>query len=358
MSKRGEPTFPTFWRLQAAGWTGLYLLVLASALPYAHQRTVMVWRTTLGCSIWFLGSCLLRPLCRSLLQRTLPWLQLEIRTFAWCSLIGTAAAFLIQLMVVRFRQLDWTDLISNSLRSTILLSFWCNLYFSIKQWQRLAEERERLAQAEIKAREARLSALRYQLNPHFLFNSLNAVSTLVLAGDVPAATRMLAQIADLLRISLDKQLPWEVPLFEEMAFTKRYLAIEQTRLGKRLRVDLAVAAETLDAAVPSMLLQPLVENAIRHGVAPVIGGGSITIRSSLCDSQLKIVIVNTGPRDAKPRGSVQGIGLTNTADRLQTLYGTNHKLDLEWPETGGCKVLIEIPFRRNGNRVEGMVCAY
>jgi LytS/YehU family sensor histidine kinase len=119
-----------------------------------------------------------------------------------------------------------------------ILFMWCSLYFSIKQWQQSSMEKERLLRAESEVREARLLALRYQLNPHFLFNSLNAVSTLVLDGNAPAATRMLAQIGDLLRISLDSEVTTEVALSQELAFTEGYLAIEQTRLGERLRIDM------------------------------------------------------------------------------------------------------------------------
>src|SRR5260370_39421155 len=123
--------------------------------------------------------------------------------------------------------------------------------------------------------EARLLARRYQLNPHFLFNSLNAVSTLVLDGNAPAATRMLAQIGDLLRTSLDSEVTAEVTLSQELAFTEGYLAIEQTRLGERLRIDIAVPLDTRDALVPNMLLQQLVENAVRYVVAPLFDGGRI-----------------------------------------------------------------------------------
>ena len=362
MTNRDDHSFPTFWRLQALGWTGLYALTTLDTLPYLGHEPAWLWRkiwgNTLGCGILFLASCLLRPVCRSLAKRSLSWFQLQLRALGWASLLGLAVGILVQFIAVHFPEPDWTDLISNYLRYSILLLFWCNLYFSIEQWQRSIQEREHLARAQADARAARLSALRYQLNPHFLFNSLNAVSTLAVEGDVPAATRMLAQIADLLRLTLDRKRPYEVALSEEMAFTEHYLAIEQTRLGHRLRVELAIAADTLDAAVPSMLLQPLIENAVRHGIAPVVGGGKIAICSTLDDQMLRIAIHNTGPRRGRPRQTTGGIGLPNTIERLRTLYGPNHKFELQWPETGGCDVLIEIPFRRVPQRMEELACAY
>jgi two-component system sensor histidine kinase AlgZ len=272
--------------------------------------------------------------------------------------VGTVSAIAAELTVLAFRRMDWPDLAGNSVQFSVVLFLWCSLYFSIKQWQQSTQERERLLRAETEAREARLSALRYQLNPHFLFNSLNAVSTLVLDGNAPAATRMLAQIGDLLRTSLDNEVMSEVTLSQEMAFTQRYLAIEQTRLGQRLQVDLAISSETLDALVPSMLLQPLVENAVRHGVVPLVQGGRITIASSLRAGRLQIVIGNSGTRGAEKQSeNGNGIGLRNTAERLKTLYGDEHRFTLQWPETGGCQVTIELPFRRTVQNVEEAICA-
>lgn len=348
---RNELTVRTFWRLQLIGWLGLYALIVASALPYVEQRSIMLRNSSLGWGVWFLASCALRPICRTLMRRSSSWFQLEIRAFGWSALAGVSTAFFIELVVGNFSQLGWTDVISNSVRSSILLLFWCNLYFSIKQW-------ERSASVEAEAREARLSALRYQLNPHFLFNSLNAASTLAVKGNIPATTRMLTQIADLLRTSLDAQLPIEVSLSDEIVFTKRYLAIEQTRLGDRLQVHFAIASETLEAAVPNMLLQPLVENAIRHGIAPVIEGGKVAIHSQFNGARLQIVIANTGPRADRLSRNPNGIGLANTTERLQTLYGDTHTMGLHWPDAGGCEVLIEIPFRRASHQAEKIACAY
>jgi two-component system, LytTR family, sensor kinase len=239
----------------------------------------------------------------------------------------------------------------------VVLFLWCSLYFSIKAWQQSAQERERLLRAEAHTREARLSALRYQLNPHFLFNSLNAVSTLVLEGNAPAATRMLAQIGELLRTSLDNEMVLEVPLSQEIAFTEQYLAIEQIRLGDRLRVDLAISPETLDALVPSMLLQPLAENAVRHGIAPIVEGGTIAIRSELQDGQLQIVVKNSGVVAAREDKPMNGIGLSNTIERLKTLYGIDQKFTLVWPRAGGCEATVELPIRRSTQGQEVLLCA-
>jgi LytS/YehU family sensor histidine kinase len=307
----------------------------------------------------FLASCVLIPVCRSLSQRSLSWMALELYGFAWSALIGAVSCFAFyELVVWEFQRYDLGTLALVSLHFTLVLFLWCNLYFSINQWWRSAQERERLLRAETEAREARLAALRSQLNPHFLFNSLNAASTLVLEGKPSAATQMLAQIGELLRRSLESEMPWEVPLSEEMAFARQYLAIEQTRLGERLQISLAIAPETLDAMVPSMLLQPLIENAVQHGVATFIEGGRIEIDCGLQGGRLRIVIRNPGLRGAGP--SVErssGVGLRNTRERLQTLHGADHALSFEWPEAGGCVVTVELPLRRSPSAQEASSCA-
>lgn len=356
--KLDERGFFSFWQLQLLGWTALYVLVLVGSLPdFKHPWAVR--DDLIAVAFMFLASCILRPGCRSLVRRSVPWFAFEVRVFIWSLLMGTASACLFLIAVLGFARIELVDVAANSVDFSVVLFLWCSLYFSIKQWQQSLQERERLLRAESEAREARLSALRYQLNPHFLFNSLNAVSTLVLDGNAQAATQMLAQIGELLRTTLDNQAVPEAPLSQEIAFTEQYLAIEETRLGGRLRVEIAIAPETLDALVPSMLLQPLVENAVRHGVAPVVEGGSIRIQSKLSGAQLQITVQNSGiPHTQHPRISQppNGIGLRNTAERLKTLYGADHRFMLQWPEAGGCQVTIELPLRRAEQQQEVAAC--
>ena len=360
MLKRDELGFPSFWQLQAMGGVGFYLLVLLSVLPYRNPAEFR--HQTIFCATVFLVSPQLRPVCRSLLRRSLPWVGLEVRAFAWSAAYGAVATFVSELVKLRSVRLVWAAFLDNWLPFSVVFFLWCTLYFSTKHWQQSARERERLVRAESEAREARLSALRYQLNPHFLFNSLNAVSTLVLEGNAPAATRMLARIGELLRTTLDNDASPEIPLSQEIAFIEQYLSIEQTRLGHRLRVDMAISQETLNAVIPTMLLQPLVENAVRHGVAPLVEGGTIAIKSILHGDRLLMTIRNCGPRTNRPPAPngkpSKGIGLANTAERLRTLYGDNQQFLLRSHDTGGYEVAIEIPFRKATPEVQGVVaCA-
>jgi two-component system, LytTR family, sensor kinase len=172
---------------------------------------------------------------------------------------------------------------------------------------------------------------------------------------------MLAQIGELLRTTLDNDARAEIPLSQELAFVEQYLAIEQTRLGERLRIKTAIATETLDAVVPSMLLQPLVENAVRHGVAPIVEGGTITIQSLTRSDRLLLTVRNSGLRtngnSLQSHAPSKGIGLANTAERLRTLYGDDQQFSLRSPESGGYEVTIEIPFRKLVSVTEGALCA-
>ena len=358
--KRDELGLPSFWQLQGMGWVVFYLIVIVVALPY--RKTEEFGYQAIGCTTMFLASCVLRPICRSLLRKSLSWIALELRALAWSVAIGFMATLVTELAILRNVRRIWSDadLPANALQFSVVLFLWCTLYFSIKQWQQAAHERDRLLRAETEARDAHLSALRYQLNPHFLFNSLNAVSTLVLKGDAPGATRMISQIAGLLRVSLEGPILAEIPLSQELDFAKRYLAIEQTRLGDRLHVEFDIAPDSLDASIPSMLLQPLIENAVLHGVGRLKQGGVITIQTAEEDNRLRIVVTNSGPlhnADADREENRRGIGLANTRERLRRLYGAACEFTLFWPDSGGCVLTIQVPYSKSVERVEELSCA-
>lgn len=354
--KRDDLGFPTFWTVQIAAWVCFYLWGSLSLLPFVHQPGALRGNTVYFITLFAMSS-LLRPVCRSLMGHAYSWIGLEMRAFVWSLVGGILAGYVMERVTFPHQPVSLAAWLGDFVRSTFVLFVWCSLYFSIKLWQQAIREKEMLLRAEAEARDARLSALRYQLNPHFLFNSLNAVSTLVLEGNPPAATRMLAQIGEFLRTILDDEAAPETPLSQEIAFAEQYLAIEQTRLGPRLRVDMAISPDTLDALVPSMLLQPLIENAVRHGVALVVDGGTVRIESRVHGSRLEIKVQNSGPpRLAATNEPANGIGISNTAERLKTLYAADHKFVLQWPETGGCEVTVELPFRKSAQAQEAASC--
>jgi hypothetical protein len=358
MNRENVLNLRSFWQVQIVGWCCYYLFHLLEMIHAFLAKHVVFREESVPVLFMFLGSFVLRPFCRWLLRRSRSWIAFELKAAEAAMLLSIPVTCVSGLILQNFNHVPWHALVAVWAWSFFMLLMWCSLYFSIKHWQQSSMEKERLLRAESELREARLLALRYQLNPHFLFNSLNAVSTLVLDGNAPAATQMLAQIGDLLRTSLDSEVTAEVTLSQELAFTEGYLAIEQTRLGERLRIDIAVPLETRDALVPNMLLQPLVENAVRYGVAPLIEGGWIAIKSALHAGRLRITIGNAGRRgggEQKKNGN--GIGLGNTAERLKTLYGANFEFSLGWPEAGGCEVVLELPLRRTGSLLESSPCA-
>jgi two-component system, LytTR family, sensor kinase len=205
----------------------------------------------------------------------------------------------------------------------------------------------RAAQLEAQLALSQLQALRAQLHPHFLFNSLNAISALM-HKDVGRADRMLARLSELLRSAIDGPTTPEIALIDEVAFVQRYLEIEQMRFGERLDVRLDVPVETYDALVPNMLLQPLVENAVRHGVAPHAGAGRVEICATRTGSQLGIVVRDTGKGLdlTLTNGAREGVGLRTTRARLSKLYGAAQELALVNVPGGGFETRVLLPFRR------------
>lgn len=205
---------------------------------------------------------------------------------------------------------------------------------------------------------ARLQTLQMQLQPHFLFNTLNTISELVYR-DPPAADRTIARLGDLLRLALETEQQPEVTLRQELEFLQKYLEIEKTRFHDRLTVNFVVEPQVLDACLPSMILQPLVENAVRHGINSRPGAGIIEIRAERIDGKLELKVSddgaglagNNGGTDSLPR---EGIGLSNTRQRLWQLYGERQKLVLRDRSSGsGLEVVLQIPFHaRVGKKTE------
>jgi two-component system LytT family sensor kinase len=191
---------------------------------------------------------------------------------------------------------------------------------------------------------AKLQALRMQLHPHFLFNTLNAIATLVRQQQNRAATDMIAGLSDLLRLTLENDGGQEVPLKQELDVLDRYLSIEQIRFGDRLRVDVDATPETLRARVPNLVLQPLVENAILHGIAPRSTPGRIVIRAERADGRLRLQVRDDGPGFPDGSPAMQGVGLRNTAARLQHLYGPDHRIAFANAPEGGAVITLELPF--------------
>jgi two-component system, LytTR family, sensor kinase len=209
-------------------------------------------------------------------------------------------------------------------------------------------ERERQA-AELRTQlaHAQLQVLRAQLHPHFLFNTLNTIAGLVRNNENKAAVDMLAGLSDLLRHALETSSHQEVALRDELEFIERYLAIQRMRFSDRLSVKTEIDPDTLDAIVPNLILQPLVENAIRHGLAARAAPGLLSLTAHRSNGELQIRIYNDGPTLAEGwrMENSAGIGLQNTRDRLEQLYGAQHQLEVRNQGTSGVVAWFSIPFR-------------
>jgi sensor histidine kinase YesM len=213
------------------------------------------------------------------------------------------------------------------------------LHLLVELTGRARETERRALELQVHAREAELKSLKAQLDPHFLFNSLNSVSALI-GSDAPAARRMCYLMAGFFRKSLGLGQKERVPLSEELYLAETYLAIEEVRFGERLKTDLKVSEETLTLAVPPLILQPLIENAVHHGIAHLLEGGAVTIRSARRDDLLELAVENpVDPERPASRGA--GVGLANVRSRVEALYGHRARIDVEaTPESYRVRLLL------------------
>jgi LytS/YehU family sensor histidine kinase len=219
-----------------------------------------------------------------------------------------------------------------------LLLCWTGLYYGVKFYERLQLEREATLRQSALAQEAQLKMLRYQLNPHFLFNTLNAISTLVLDGQNRIANLAVSRLSEFLRYTLDQDPMKKVTLRQELDALNLYLGIEKLRFGDRLRLEFDVDERAESALVPSLLLQPLVENAMKYAIAPREQGGSVTVIAGIESGTLRLAVADDGPGlpPALASGNGRGVGLRNTRERLKVLYGDGHSVQVIDVSPGLC----------------------
>ncbi|CAN5692596.1 histidine kinase [soil metagenome] len=228
------------------------------------------------------------------------------------------------------------------------VTYWMlvGIALAIEYARRYRERELSSAQLEAQLTRARLQALKMQLHPHFLFNTLHAISSLV-HRDPDAAERMIANLSEMLRTALAHEAAQEVTVQEELELLEPYLEIEKTRMGDRLTITQEIAPETRNAQLPHLILQPLVENAIKHGIAPRRGAGQVEITTARLNGHLKLRVRDNGR--GMPAGAELsrpgGVGLSNTRDRLKQLYGAEHRLNVSSSPEAGTLIEITIPFR-------------
>jgi sensor histidine kinase YesM len=352
-----------FWILQIVGWFGLSLIsFLSLTLWYNQQGAAYIAHTLLQSA---LGVCVSWPL-----RWVFHYFWYDTAIFrisaAIAGVIGCSLLWTI-LRMTTFMEMTgetglWSDFGGWFFGSILIFACWVAFYHGVKYYQLLQREHESLlkvaaenkeqqlrrAKAETIAHEAQLEMLRYQLNPHFLFNTLNAISALVKIKKTSMANSMIVQLSDFLRYSLDTDPVKRVSLEKELEALKLYLNIEKTRFGDRLEMKFDIEPSANNVLVPSLILQPLIENAVKYAIAPTETGGVISISARLDGQHLVVEIADTGPgiKDVTDELQSRGIGLRNTVDRLQEFYGDSYSFKLERAEPQGLKVYLRLPLEK------------
>jgi LytS/YehU family sensor histidine kinase len=232
--------------------------------------------------------------------------------------------------------------------NSVLLAAWSALYYAINYFVRAEEQQDQMLRLEAQATSAQLTMLRYQLNPHFLFNTLNSISTLVLLKQTEQANAMLSRLSSFLRFTLINEAAAKVPLTQEIETLKLYLDIEKMRFEERLRTYFVIDPAVENALVPSLLLQPLVENAIKYAVTPKEEGADISVTAQLVGQRVRITVSDTGPGlqpGQQDHSLSTGVGMANTRERLSQAYGDDQRFEHYIKAGGGFEVLLELPYQ-------------
>ncbi len=347
-----------FWYLQIGGWAGVTLFRAASALVNSQPLDFLVL-ILIGSITGFSISLVFSVIYRMLIDRRplVTWGVTAVVLAVGVGLYAFVDSWVISLysdretgLLQRFFSYFYLDL--------TLLGAWSALYYAINYYLQVERQADQLERLEAQATAAQLAMLRYQLNPHFLFNTLNSISTLVLLKQTEPANAMLTRLSSFLRHTLLTQPTGKVTLDQEIETLKLYLGIERMRFEERLRTDFQIEPAAREAMLPAMLLQPLVENAIKYAVSQQEEGAKISIAARVVGPQLRVTVSDTGPglnasgqRHRLPgamtgegRTESTGVGLANIRDRLVQAYGDAQLFEIRTPPEGGFTVVIELPF--------------
>ncbi|MEQ1725641.1 MAG: histidine kinase [Sphingopyxis sp.] len=339
-----------FWTLQTFGWLGWFVLRAASGFANGQTFSFLIPLIVSGITGFSLTVTLSVLLRRLMQERALVmWptalaaviTATGIYSFIDASMVaiqpgGTDVPF-TQLVII-FVYVD-----------AVTLAAWSSLYFAINYFLRVEQQIDQLAALENQATASQLAMLRYQINPHFLFNTLNSISTLVLLKQTDIANAMLSRLSNFLRYTLVNEPTAEVTLSQEVETLKLYLEIEKMRFEDRLRVRFDIDPRVGGAGLPSLLLQPVIENAIKYAVTPSEEGADIVMSAHLVGQNVRITVSDSGS-GLNPGGDVTttstGVGLPNIRDRLAQAYGDQQSFDTRHSPDGGYVVTIELPFTR------------
>ncbi|HWZ64476.1 MAG TPA: histidine kinase [Steroidobacteraceae bacterium] len=316
-----------FWSLHAAFWAAYGITQYVGDFFYTYGTSESWGPLLLVAAIaGFVISAPMRYIYRRLWGQ--PPLTIVVVVLANCYITALTLRMVINLFYQELIAPDWHmqtrfELFGGSLSTAYLLLCWSGLYFGIKFYEAKGQQEEAMLKAVALAQQAQLKMLRYQLNPHFLFNTLNAISTLILDNQNRKANHAVARLSDFLRYTLDQDPMKKVTLRQEVEALNLYLGTERLRFGERLRLEYAIEEAALEALVPSLLLQPLLENSLKYAVSSREQGGLVRIEGRTREGLLELSVIDDGPGlpEGQPPGERRGVGLANTRERLTVLYG-------------------------------------
>jgi signal transduction histidine kinase len=359
MLRRAAP-----WALLALGSTLVGLFFASQAYANFGMRGLITWRKALAINLtyyWFWGAAV--PAVVALGRR----FRFEARRWKAALALHVAASVVLSAAIIVATEAVLTygfDVRKDPLLETVQMGFIANFhslvptywlilagFYAVDYYVKYRDREVRASQLETRLAEAQLRALRMQLQPHFLFNTLNSISSLMY-HDLEAADSMMSRLADFLRLTLESDGVQEVALGRELEFVQRYLEIERIRFEDRLTFEVAVEEGARAALVPSLVLQPLVENALRHGIDRRPDGGRVSLRAERDRGRLRLRVTNEGPNGGVA-GTAHGqrVGLANTRERLAQLYGDDYLLRFEELPGGGATVTLELPWRTGDAKV-------
>ena len=339
-----------FWNLHSAGWggaTALYAVtVIANGQPLSFLIPVLISAVT-GYSVTLILSVVYRYVIEK--RPFVTWGTTLFAVMSATLLYAYIDTWVVQTIREGADQTPFAQLLLGALfKDGLLIGAWSALYYAINYFVRAEEQADQMMRLEAQATSAQLTMLRYQLNPHFLFNTLNSISTLVLLKQTDQANAMLSRLSSFLRFTLINEAAAKVPLTQEIETLKLYLDIEKMRFEERLRTFFTIEPAVQDALVPSLLLQPLVENAIKYAVTPKEEGADISVVAQLVGQRVRITVSDTGPGLQPGQQDFTlstGVGMANTRERLLQAYGDDQRFEHYVKAGGGFEVLLELPYQ-------------
>ncbi len=336
-----------FWILQSIGWTGYFTLRSLSGFANS-QGWMWLVHTLLLTATGYSLTLLIASLFRRLITMRPVWTL--VLSLAAVALAATAFSVIETWSYATFLKPTsrpaGVEYLGAILLNFSLLAAWAALYYGINYFLLLEEQIDQRERLESQASTAQLAMLRYQLNPHFLFNTLNSISTLVLLKQTERANAMLARLSSFLRYTLVNEPTAKVTLAQEVETLKLYLEIEKMRFEDRMRPHFKIESETIGARLPSLLLQPLIENAIKYAVTPNENGADIWLTARREGAAVRIEVADNGggENEGLVASPSTGVGLANIRDRLSQAYGAGHRFETRKNERGGFSVIVEIPY--------------